>query len=218
MTTSCVRLLVFVAGYHHSGTTLVQHMLLNASGHTVTGRASESWPASCNALPVLKHPTNTVADVDRLRSIRAHVAFVTRDGSNTVWSILKRRARTADVKTATDEVRSYCAVHCRWRTRPRANSTTLSLTRVTREGLPEALFDRVVPYRRVLSPGKSRPPPDVRHNELRTYQITHGLYAYNASRAMREASPAVYAVIKRADRCNCATAQRPSSNTRFLVG
>ena len=194
---TCVKLLVFVAGYHHSGTTLVQHMLLNASGHVRQTRAPESWPSSCNSLPVLKHPTNTVEDVNKLWKVRAHVVFMTRDGANTVWSILKRLSHTHDKRAAEEEVKKYCSVHCRWKMRPRLDSTTLSLARTTHEGLPESLLSRVA-KRRMLS----ERPPDKKNNKLRQYQITHGIYYYNAS-VVNQASGEIRNILRRADRCKC---------------
>ena len=102
----CDAVIYFVGGFHHSGTTVMQHELLRRTrpNRTVTARAAETWPPRFPfACPtddaVFKHPTNDLSSVTRMLRLRdrypnVRLVFMQRDIPNTVWSLYKRAYNT----------------------------------------------------------------------------------------------------------------------------
>ena len=98
--------LIFVGGYHHGGTTIVQAQLMLALNQTLDEQ-DERWPdehleeACSKNWTVFKHPTNTVKDIERMMRLRSlfpksTMVFATRDMPNTVWSLMKRYAGSGE--------------------------------------------------------------------------------------------------------------------------
>lgn len=87
--------MIFVTGYHHSGTSIMQHSLLLAFNISTPTRFGEEKPRSNTKLPVIKFPLyeNTKRmdvmkeDIDKYADV---VVYMTRDKPNTVWSVMKR--------------------------------------------------------------------------------------------------------------------------------
>ena len=128
----CDGVVFFVGGFHHSGTTVMQHELLRRTnrGRTKT-RAPESWPPRWFGCPaenaVFKHPTSEIASVLRMVRLRdrypnVRLIHMQRDLPNTIWSLYKRmvgvKRQEALSHYFTDwcisRLRQACAVRAAW--------------------------------------------------------------------------------------------------------
>lgn len=221
----CQQLLVFVAGFHHSGTTLVQHMALRYLGANITTRHAERWPSACNPDPVLKHPTNTPADVQRLRAIRAHVVYVQRDGPNTIWSIMKRRNMPNTTASVSAVGRGMCAVHCEWRrTAPslrsqehiflhsftRLRELPLRTTNALRQGARRRLLSDDAEEDRVAEDSAELPaglPTSKKHEQRRAWQAKQPIYADDWNVCFREAPSHLWYALEAFHDCACSRAR-----------
>lgn len=82
---------VYVIGFHHSGTSLLQHMCLREAGYATNTRFAERWPSEAdNSIPVVKHPTNDRSAVRRAveeykKQGDMLLVFIHRDNPNTIW-------------------------------------------------------------------------------------------------------------------------------------
>lgn len=192
---SCKNLLLFVSGFHHSGTTLMQHMLLRELGYNTTVRFPEMRPRSCNPVEVLKFPSNTVAAVQSLRDIPAPVVWMERDGPNTLWSLMKRQNRT-DVGSLHQLGHQMCSVKCEAR---KHNFKFVYLHSLCKSGrVPTDLSRYLHPLRKLQDV-----PPSIDHEARRGYQATHSVYADDYDLCFREADPSLHQSLEQYANCKC---------------
>lgn len=195
----CKKLLVFVSGFHHSGTTLLQHMILRELGYNVTHRYAELYPQKCNAIEVQKHPSNTPAEVRKLQTFSVPVVWIERDGPNTIWSYMKRRNQT----TADDlhrVGRKMCSVKCEARKYPFTIVHLHSLCKSKK--IPDAVH-RFVHDGRRLSNVPDDLPPSINHESRRRYQATHAIFEDDYDLCFREADPSLHQLLEKYENCMC---------------
>lgn len=114
------RVMIFVTGYHHSGTTIMQHSLLLALNYTTATRFPEQYPHANAKLPVLKYPLyRSIKDLQTLKTkTDAHadtVVYMMRDKPNTVWSLMKRND-ALDLASAKRWSDDFCEKTTWWKT------------------------------------------------------------------------------------------------------
>ena len=94
---------LFIGGYHHSGTGAVTHALkvhaLGLHSPGIDAEVRDRWPPTSLACEetwqVWKHPTNVASEVHKMLGLRRvypnmTLVFLERDLPNVVWSIIKR--------------------------------------------------------------------------------------------------------------------------------
>lgn len=148
---------IVVGGFHHSGTTVVQHELLRQSGVNVTHRFEEAWPdphdraVRCSATPrIYKHPTNDLRRLHDMLGLRqllpnVQLVFVVRQTAPVVWSLLRRLNTTDRADVARELSRQHCEVLRAWhsRTSPRSGfEWTLALDDFTAD--PDSVATRLL--------------------------------------------------------------------------
>lgn len=183
-----------MSGFHHSGTTLMQHMLLRELGYNTTKRYPELRPSSCNPTEVLKYPSKSISEVERLQKISAPVVWMERDGPNTVWSIMKRMKKN-DTKTLHKVGEQMCSVKCAAR---KQNFTFVDLHSLTVSGIPNAVS-------RFLHSGRRLDglPSSVDHEKRRKYQATHAVYNDDYDLCFREATVELHQLLRQYETCTC---------------
>ena len=93
--------LIVVAGYHHSGTSILQAQLARRLGLPVPTTKEERWPTdhheeACSAeWSVFRVRLSGLRDVHRFARLRnrfpaARLVFCTRDASNQIGSLMRR--------------------------------------------------------------------------------------------------------------------------------
>ena len=205
--------IIQVGGFHHSGTSLMHALLLNATGQPLSMR--EEWvPVNESILcrtrwAIYKRPTNNVEQVNRLLSLRTYypqmrTVFMTRDVPSTVFSLLQRKY--IDPSAANDTVlaslaRAQCSVLRTWKestTRRADLDFTFDLSSLTTH--TAEVLQRLLPSRRMRSleakltteldgPG---------HEQLRRWQVHQPVSKYDTAAYTREAvSPALVARLAR---------------------
>lgn len=148
---------IVVGGFHHSGTTVVQHELLRQSGVNVTHRFEEAWPdprdraVLCAATPLIyKHPTNDLRRLHEMLALRqllpkVQLVFVVRQAAPVVWSLLRRLNTTGRADLVRELSRQRCEVLRAWhsRTSPRSGREwTLALDDFTAN--PDSVAKRLL--------------------------------------------------------------------------
>ena len=131
--------LIVVAGYHHSGTSILQAQLARRLGLPVPTTTDERWPTdhheeACSPeWSVFRTRLSGLRDVHRFARLRnrfpaARLVFCTRDAPNQIWSLM-RRACAESPRLATYLAKQRCQVlekEARWR-RPGARDWTVDL-------------------------------------------------------------------------------------------
>ena len=131
--------LIVVAGYHHSGTSILQAQLARRLGLPVPTTTDERWPtdhheeACAPEWSVFRVRLSGLRDVHRFARLRnrfpaARLVFCTRDAPNQIWSLM-RRACAESPRLATYLAKQRCQVlekEARWR-RPGARDWTVDL-------------------------------------------------------------------------------------------
>ena len=118
--------LLFVTGFHHSGTTIMQHTLLRSFNVSFSSRVPEMIPGcNCCALPVYKWPvTNMHTGPYSVETVwpkiknKRQIVVMHRPAEEVLWSIFKRDLHLDDITTnyfrfrkwAATELKQYCAV------------------------------------------------------------------------------------------------------------
>ena len=131
--------LIVVAGYHHSGTSMLQAQLARRLGLPVPTTTDERWPTdhheeACSPeWSVFRTRLSGLRDVHRFARLRnrfpaARLVFCARDAPNQIWSLM-RRACAESPRLATYLAKQRCQVlekEARWR-RPGARDWTVDL-------------------------------------------------------------------------------------------
>ena len=124
------RNIIFVGGFHHSGTTITQATFERLGkpknkGEFWNSGEHEYWPtekvACWKTYRIFKHPTNSFDDVDRMIHLREtlhmpkmKLIFMIRDLPNTVWSLMKRAAAMSNKGLAEKYAAQWCLVQKTW--------------------------------------------------------------------------------------------------------
>lgn len=202
-----------VAGFHHSGTSLMHALLLNATGQRLSMR--EEWvPVNetllCrNTWAIYKRPTNDVEQVNRLMSLRKYypqmrTVFMTRDVPSTVLSLLQRKyidPSVANDTMLTSLARAQCSVLRTWKESTDLDFTfdlstlTMHTAEVLQRLLPSGRMRKLEEKPRMELDGPG-------HEQLRHWQVHQPVYKYEPAAYAREAiSPALVARLARLS-CN----------------
>ena len=121
---------LFIGGYHHSGTGAVTHALkthaLGLHSPGIDAEVRDRWPPAGLACEetwqVWKHPTNVASEVHKMLGLRRvypnmTLVFLERDLPNVVWSIIKRFKSWLG-EALVHRRDDWCAVRHAWRSRP----------------------------------------------------------------------------------------------------
>lgn len=196
--------LIVVAGYHHSGTSILQAQLARRLGLPVPTTTDERWPTdhheeACSAeWSVFRTRLSGLRDVHRFARLRnrfpaARLVFCTRDAPNQIWSLM-RRACAESPRLATYLAKQRCQVlekEARWR-RPGARDWTVDLADFAVDS--RSILQQVVPGHLASPDAPSlfiesaavRVPSFAAHDGLRRWQVRQPVYAYERSRFARE--------------------------------
>jgi hypothetical protein len=197
MVNICKELLLFVTGFHHSGTTLLQHMLLRELGYNTNHRYQESYPSSCNSEEILKNPTNGLGALEYvIANITVPVVWIERDAPNTIWSIMKRAKKTSSVALLHEIGQKICMVKCAAR---QYNFTRVYLHSIAKsKKIPDSVLQLL---RRQVNRKLSALPAD--HSARRSYQATHAVYDDDYDTCFRESNPALHPLLESYSTCMC---------------
>lgn len=129
--TICTSTFFFVTGFHHSGTTIVQHSILRALGFNITKRYPERLPRGCpQSFSVFKWPANKLnsGSYDFMKNLEirkrypnVRIIYLKRDIPNVLWSVYKRGhgKKTIEVqnfkKVVPHTLEIVCSIHSAWR-------------------------------------------------------------------------------------------------------
>ena len=121
---------LFIGGYHHSGTGAVTHALkthaLGLHSPGIDAEVRDRWPpaslACAETWQVWKHPTNVASEVHKMLGLRRvypnmTLVFLERDLPNVVWSIIKR-FKSWRGEALVHRRDDWCAVRHAWLSRP----------------------------------------------------------------------------------------------------
>lgn len=196
--------LIVVAGYHHSGTSILQAQLARRLGLPVPTTTDERWPTdhheeACSPeWSVFRTRLSGLRDVHRFARLRnrfpaARLVFCTRDAPNQIWSLM-RRACAESPRLATYLAKQRCQVlekEARWR-RPGARDWTVDLADFAVDS--RSILQQVVPGHLASPDAPSlfiesaavRVPSFAAHDGLRRWQVRQPVYAYERNRFARE--------------------------------
>jgi hypothetical protein len=207
--------LIFVGGYHHGGTTIIQQQLLTHLNQSLDDSGQdERWPhhflnevCADSGWSIFKHPTNSPGEVAQMLSYRARfpqsrLVFVTRDLPNTVWSVMKR---VGSNETAVGWViaQQWCDVNSYYVEHSVQSARDWAVPLSTFTELHEHMISAVLGRHGALNLSTVRLQDSIgvahgqvaeagpSHKQYRMQQATEAVYPYDATVFSREAPPDV---------------------------
>ena len=196
--TICTSTFFFVTGFHHSGTTIVQHSILRALGFNITRRYPERLPRGCpQSFSVFKWPAvrlnkgiyNFTKSLEiRKRYPNVRIIYLKRDIPNVLWSIYKRDHGKKTIKVqhfkkmATRILKTACSIHSAWRAHKfDKNDFSLDLYSFTHQPIVYLKNILGLTYGRRLdgtniSSSTSDIPLSHQHDLRRAWQAKHAIY------------------------------------------
>ena len=207
----CHPLRLFVTGFHHSGTTLMQHMALQHVGYDIQSRFREHYPSLCNPQPIVKQPSNTWYSVILVVLIHhfvdsAPVVFMHRDAPNTVWSVMKRFALANTTRSVRETGGALCYTRCTWWV-----VRSLGLVRkgvdvhlhslASNGQLPDEIKTVLGDSARSGRTLADVIPPSTSHERRREWQVTHAIYPDDLDLCYKEAPRSIWESLESCEDC-----------------
>lgn len=166
----------FVTGWHHSGTTIVQHSIAEQLGMDISKRLPEKYPNSLdNTCQLYKMPSNSIGFIENLQKImnnkKIHIIIVVRN-ANDMLNSLQKRSCSMNLSEEANKYINFLKFLTEVFIKKYDNYTIINLDDFVNDPdkfLKNLGFETIIHNKKLCY--KEKRPHDKNHNELREWQI-----------------------------------------------